>query len=261
MNPLLSKIRIRNAIEQHMNGSEGMYHQKNMEKRRTYSVREWADLSMRTDLRAPTRDELGRNANPNPNGTMATRTRGTRSGRASRANGEHVTATALEEAASRLPTPAPEDNEGGKEAGTPGDGEHRSIKAKSEPPEDEDEDEAAEDEKGIKSLPTPPGTVADSPGESHDNKTDEKADAAATARSRKRARLEERHAKDEEWLKTFDPATHWLPPGLKAEDYNPEFCQLLEKVYWRSCGLQGKKPMYGADLEGKKLVVRSGGSL
>jgi hypothetical protein len=219
-----------------------------MEKRRTYSVREWAELCMQTDLRAPTRDELGRNAGAN--GTA--RSRGSRSTRASRANDAHVMAP--EEAASRLPTPAPEGNdpvEEAKEVDIPGNAEGSST-AKLEPAEEEEEEDLLEE--GAKSLPTPSGTVPDSPGESHDKpdeKGDEKADATASSRSRKRARLEARILKDEEWLKTFDPETHWLPLGLTSEDYTHEFCQLLEKVYWRSCGLQGKKPMYGADLEGE----------
>ena len=56
-----------------------------------------------------------------------------------------------------------------------------------------------------------------------EEKGDEKLDAKASQRSMKKARLEARQALDEEWLKTFDPETHWLPPGLKPEDYDPEF--------------------------------------
>lgn len=60
----------------------------------------------------------------------------------------------------------------------------------------------------------------------------------------------ERSARDVAFLKTFDPYTHWLPPGTTPSDYTPEFCHILERQFWRSCGL-GKPAWYGADSQGK----------
>ncbi|KAK0447453.1 JmjC domain, hydroxylase-domain-containing protein [Desarmillaria tabescens] len=59
----------------------------------------------------------------------------------------------------------------------------------------------------------------------------------------------ERSARDAAFLKTFDPYTHWLPPGTTSSDYTPEFCHILERQFWRSCGL-GKPAWYGADSQG-----------
>lgn len=234
-----------------MDGSGGMYHQKNMEKRRAYSVREWADICMKSDLRAPTREELGRLANPD----APARARKMRARRRTRANDDHVTVGDDEE--DRLPTPAPEEHEvedAEDEPTTPVLAEESSVKARSEPPEDDDDDEQPDDEKGVDSLPTPPHTVIDSPSETPeklDEKLDEAVEAKEAAKAAKKAKIAAKRAKDMEWLNDFDPSTHWLPPGLKPEDYDPDFCQLLEKAYWRSIGLQGKRrPMYGADLEG-----------
>jgi hypothetical protein len=54
------------------------------------------------------------------------------------------------------------------------------------------------------------------------------------------------------FLETFDPHTHWLPTNTKATDYTPDFCQKLERQYWRNCGL-GKPAWYGADTLGLSM--------
>ena len=81
------------------------------------------------------------------------------------------------------------------------------------------------------------------------------ADLAAIAAAKK-ARAERdqarRHAKvaqDEAFMDTFDPKTGWLPPGATPDDYTPELCKILERLYWRSCGI-GKPALYGADMSG-----------
>src|ERR1700761_3980762 len=71
--PMLGNIKIRHAIEQHMMGRGGLFRQNNVEKRRAYSVREWAELCMLTDeFKAPTKEDLvlmdgGRNSRARAN--------------------------------------------------------------------------------------------------------------------------------------------------------------------------------------------------
>lgn len=47
----------------------------------------------------------------------------------------------------------------------------------------------------------------------------------------------------------FKPQTAWLPPETRAEDYTPEVCRELERIFWRTCGL-GTPAQYGADMAG-----------
>ncbi|KAG6828873.1 hypothetical protein H0H92_006482 [Tricholoma furcatifolium] len=55
----LSEVKIHSPIEQHMRGSGGRFRQDNMEKRKWMSVREWAELCSKDDLRAPGVGEVG----------------------------------------------------------------------------------------------------------------------------------------------------------------------------------------------------------
>lgn len=63
------------------------------------------------------------------------------------------------------------------------------------------------------------------------------------------ARDAERHREDIKFLDTFNPETSWLPAGTANSDYTAEFCQKLERQYWRNGGL-GRPPWYGADTMG-----------
>ena len=71
----------------------------------------------------------------------------------------------------------------------------------------------------------------------------------APTREVKEAQLREREAKDAAFLEDFDPHSEWLPPNTTPFDYTPEFCQKLERQYWRNCGLN-KPAWYGADMAG-----------
>ncbi|KAF8510668.1 JmjC domain, hydroxylase-domain-containing protein, partial [Hysterangium stoloniferum] len=56
------------------------------------------------------------------------------------------------------------------------------------------------------------------------------------------------------FLMTFDPHNDWLLKDMKPGDYTPEFCRMLERMYWRSCGF-GKAPWYGADMKGEQCAM------
>lgn len=204
-----------------MMGRGGLFQQNNVEKRRTYSVREWSELCQSDDLKPPTRQELD-----------AATGRGARVLRRQAQVKERAASTPMSET-------KPDDDEPAHLATPP-----RSVDETHEEDEDDEMENgsAASPQKDEPiSLPTPPTLDTSLPTEEVDKK--------AAARAAKNARLAARQAQDAEWLKSFDPATEWLPDGMKAEDYTPEFCKLLERHYWRNCGL-GKPPMYGADMQG-----------
>lgn len=69
-------------------------------------------------------------------------------------------------------------------------------------------------------------------------------------REAREASLAQRAARDRAFIDVFDPDDEWLPANTKASDYNEEFCQKLERHYWRNCGL-GKPAWYGADTQGE----------
>ncbi|KAK7438038.1 hypothetical protein VKT23_018205 [Stygiomarasmius scandens] len=58
----LHSVKIKTPIEQLMLGRAGLFRQQNMEKRRTMSVREWAEFCDQDEYRAPSVDELGARA-------------------------------------------------------------------------------------------------------------------------------------------------------------------------------------------------------
>ncbi|KAL1742523.1 JmjC domain, hydroxylase-domain-containing protein [Schizophyllum fasciatum] len=60
---------------------------------------------------------------------------------------------------------------------------------------------------------------------------------------------DEKAAKDAEFMINFKPHQDWLPFGMEASDYTPDYCKQLERHYWRNCGM-GKSPWYGADTQG-----------
>jgi hypothetical protein len=69
-------------------------------------------------------------------------------------------------------------------------------------------------------------------------------------REAREASLANRAALDREFIEDFSPHKEWLPSNTEPTDYTPEFCQKLERQFWRNCGL-GKPAWYGADSQGQ----------
>ncbi|KAG1727789.1 JmjC-domain-containing protein, partial [Suillus paluster] len=232
-------VKIRTPIEQHMLGRGGLFRQENVEKRKVMSVREWAELCEKEEFCAPGVEDVGihgRNAAP--------KTRSKRS----------KMRTAITKVESVEPDDSPPQIKG------------------------EDDDEVQERSDGVSAplspptsvgLPqTPVSTTADDsvhdpdpscsdrvPGdvEMTANDDNESCDKKPVARKRgaqsREVREAERAAKDTAFLRTFEPHKDWLPPCTKADDYTIDFCQKLERQFWRNCGL-GKPAWYGADTQG-----------
>ncbi len=270
--PQLDKLKLKTPIEQHMLGQEGRYQQQNIEKRKAFSVREWAELCTTEDLRAPGVNEIGLYARAN-NGS-ARRTRRGRKAASASANGN---------ADARMSeTAEPEQIKREQEDDAIPLDPHPSSSALISPPNSNrnlspsDHDEAAVE--ALVGLDSAPGPSKSSPrshplaqeeeedGEDESAKqhnegqeTEDAKDVKARrgrripqTRQTKEASLAVRAEKDREFLNSFDPHKAWLPPGTEPSSYTHDFCKDLERRFWRNCGF-GKPPWYGADMLGGYL--------
>ncbi|KAI0259156.1 JmjC domain, hydroxylase-domain-containing protein [Gloeopeniophorella convolvens] len=228
----LAGVKLKNPIEQHMIGHGGLFRQQNVEKRRVFSVREWAELCNKEDRRAPSVNDVGLH---HTRRALPPRTRTKRGERK-----PDVT-----KAASSGPAPAPviagPDNATSSANGVTSPGTLPETGSKSPNPTADSAgaqaEQSAEEEEG-------------SDEEVHDDKPQKtKPKRKWLSREVREAHLAQRAAADAAFLESFDPRTDWLPPDTTAADYTPEFCKDLERQYWRNCGF-GTPAMYGADMEG-----------
>ena len=240
----LASVKLKNPIEQHMFGHGGLFRQQNVEKRRVFSVREWAELCSKDDRRAPGVDSIDlrharRAAPPPPPKSRAKKADRTRD----------VTKAEL---AGPVPVPVLDKVDGTvpKSPNTlPLDGDSKVSIPLADPSPDDPQSEQPTD---VASLPTPERSREDdeSDDDGHGNKPQKvKAKRKWQTREMREAHLAERAAADAIFFKSFNPRTDWLPPDTRPGDYTPEFCKMLERQYWRNCGF-GTPAMYGADMEG-----------
>ena len=222
-----------------MIGHGGLFRQENVEKRRIMSVREWAELCSKEEFRAPGIKDL----------SLHSRSRN---------------------------APAPRTTRRGKKKIDRGSTEVADLEAEESTPK---EVNVVKIEEGIKAdVVSPPNSTGDpetpaladaeqarnsepfsaeSPGADEsvegDDKAKGKSKRATQTRASREAQLAERATLDAKFLETFDPHKEWLPAETESTDYTPEFCQKLERQFWRNCGL-GKPAWYGADTQGELSV-------
>ena len=191
----LKEVKIKSPIEQIMLGNAGLYRQQNMEKRKTMSVREWAELCGKEEYRAPAVHEV------------------TVEGR-------------------RIHTAVPQ---------------HRASR-----PRKKKEEQSTKEESAVPSPPgsdkaaSPPAQPVPGPSKPKGRRAQQPKEVRDAIRD---AKLAENAAKDDQFLEGFDWDNDWLPHNTLASDYTPEWCQTLERHYWKNCSL-GKSPWYGADTQG-----------
>ena len=244
LTPQLASVKLKNPIEQHMLGHGGLFRQQNVEKRRVFSVREWAELCSKEDRRAPSVDDIGlhharRAAPPPPPKTRAKKGERTKADSAPKTGPAGPVSTHADNAASSGDVPT-------SPTSPPTANPPENVSAR-DPPLDHQTD--------APSLPTPERLKEEEEestdnDESRDDKPQPtKAKRKWQTREMREAHLAERAAADAVFLESFNPHTDWLPPNTRSEDYTPEFCKDLERRYWRNCGF-GSPAMYGADMEG-----------
>ncbi|KAF8804210.1 jumonji superfamily protein [Phlegmacium glaucopus] len=217
LKPQLAEVKIKTPIEQHMLGNAGLFRQENMEKRKVMSVREWVELCSKDEFRAPGVFDVGltsRGAN------IAVKSKTQRKGK--------------QKAATVKVTPA---------------GPAVVIK---EEPVDPDECLGSILQQLAATPPSSEGTPVTTAGSSRRKKEENpkpRAKRTGPTREAREASLANRAARDRDFVESFSPHQEWLPPNTEPTDYTPEFCQKLERQYWRNCGL-GKPAWYGADTQG-----------
>jgi hypothetical protein len=213
-----------------MLGRGGLFRQENMEKRKVMSVREWAELCAKDEFRAPGVNEVGlhaRSANHKPKAKK------------SKKKGDTVIPDSVGPNVIAIKQEAIDDEQPMLFGDTGSN--HQpivlsppsSIATPISPTGGSDKADAVVVESETKSEEKPTG----------------KGRRVAQTREAREAGLADRAARDIEFLETFDPHADWQPSGTKSTDYTPEFCQKLERQYWRNCGL-GRPAWYGADTQG-----------
>ncbi|KAI0294099.1 JmjC domain, hydroxylase-domain-containing protein [Multifurca ochricompacta] len=236
----LAAVKLKNPIEQHMIGHGGLFRQQNVEKRRVFSVREWAELCKKEDRRAPSVDDIGlhlaRRAAPPP----PPKTRAKRGGRRT------IAAT---KAASAGPVAVPlniveeVDNAGSSSGNVPTSPSTPSndIDSKLSVPlvvvDPSANDPQLEQPTDVASLPTPERLK-----EEEEENTDD--DEARDDKPRK--------PKGKRKWQTREMREAHLAERAAAD----EFCKDLERRYWRNCGF-GTPAMYGADMEGSLFTDKT----
>jgi hypothetical protein len=252
----LASVKLKNPIEQHMLGHGGLFRQQNVEKRRVFSVREWAELCCKEDRRAPGVDDIGlqharRAAPPPPPKSRAKKGERTKEGASKTASAGPVSIPVVCEVDNAAPS-VPSGNVPTSPKSPPADGD---AKVSSSPVNVPTCDPPSENPTDVPSLPTPERLKEEEEentddDEKHDDKRQPtKPKRKWQTREMREAHLAERAAADAVFLESFNPHTDWLPPNTRPEDYTPEFCKDLERRYWRNCGF-GAPAMYGADMEG-----------
>lgn len=263
---MLANIKLKNPIEQQMMGRAGLFRQQNIEKRKVMSVREWAELCAKDELRAPGVDDIGLHARAT-NGTARARTRkGRRKTRDSETAEPEMTPGVMvkeededhvgvsigpivdEEDETgvdkQLASPPPTADSGPTPVPVDGDGE---AEHEEEPSAEDHPDTPPTTSHEASILQTPP---AEDVKDEDEKKPKTKGRRNPHNKEARGAALAERTAKDEAFLDKFDTKTDWLPPKTNSTDYTPEFCKELERRYWRTCGL-GRSAWYGADMQGR----------
>jgi hypothetical protein len=195
-----------------MLGNAGLFRQENMVKRKAMSVREWVELCSKDEYRAPGVFDVG-----------------------------------LTSRGANIAVKSKTQRKGKQKAGTVEAGPASVIKQ--EPLDVCLSSQAA-------SPPQSEGTLATTAGSSRRKKASKdehpkpRAKRAGPTREAREAGLANRAALDRDFIQEFSPHKEWLPSNTEPTDYTPEFCQKLERQFWRNCGL-GKPAWYGADSQGQ----------
>jgi hypothetical protein len=227
----LSEVKIKSPIEQVIFGDRGLFRQQNMEKRKWMSVREWVELCSKEDYRAPGIREVNLAHRTAP---VVPRPRPQGRGKRKR---ESVSAEA--------PGPVPD------------------AQVKGEPADDVSISEETSPQAECISIQNQEAPLPTSATKRATKKAKVKEEPKSRpkrvypSREAREASLADRAARDRTFIDDFEPHSAWLPPHTNPEDYTLEFCQHLERRFWRGLGLGGKPAWYGADTQGMYRLYSS----
>ncbi|GAA5931991.1 uncharacterized protein JCM15063_001094 [Sporobolomyces koalae] len=226
--PPLRDIRLKEPIEQHMMGSQGLYRVTNVAKARIWNPAQWKESSMLDKFDAPD--------------LVAQQKKGIRSERSTKS-----TSVATESRKRKAAAAAAAAATGGvkKEGEREADGEFDADE------EDDDEGDGATPKKGrrtpAKKRPAKPVLEVDAsalPAES----PQQPPSTSAPQKKKRLTNLQKAEPTEEEW-QAFSAKFEELPHGMKKADYTVEMMRDFERRYWRTLTF-GEAPMYGADMAG-----------
>ncbi|GAA5938979.1 hypothetical protein JCM3775_002640 [Rhodotorula graminis] len=230
----LRSIRLRDAIEQHMLGSQGLYRVMNEAKTRQFNAAQWKDLATRPKWQAP--DLVG-----------------------DEKKGERSERSVISDRARKRRASAAVDSKKGKGKGREDD--------ESDEAADEDGDDGGAPDSpkrrtparrakvdGAAKMAAAKGTgrgrgvavAVDEPADDAD--VDAPASSAPVQSKRRRASMAPANPTDDEWA-AFAAGLDELPHGMTRDDYTVERMRDFERRYWRTLTF-GEPPMYGADMAG-----------
>lgn len=232
-----------------MLGRGGLFRQENVEKRRVMSVREWAELCNKEDFRTPGIEDVGLHARSARVGLRPARRARPRapSHKVESVEPEDIPHSAIKEEQGESSTDILVDESRGDYMSPPTSvGNPRSPTADVDPSSTNTPSQAqGGDDTGAE---VDGDHFADVDANQTEEKPKQKGKRTQTREARE-AQVAQRAAKDAAFIQVFDPNKDWLPPGTTSDDYTTEFCQKLERQYWRNCGL-GRPAWYGADTQG-----------
>lgn len=217
----LHDIRLKEPIEQHMMGSQGLYRVTNVAKSRIWNAAQWKESANLDKFDAPD--------------LIAEQKKGDRSERSTKSTSAATAAKKQRIAASKK-----EKEEKEREA----DGEFDA---------DEEEEAGNTPKKGrrtpVKKLAKSTGVGKGKEKDNTETNQDGTDPQPPPAKRKRLTVLQKAEPTEEEW-EAFSNKFTELPHGMKKEDYTVEMMRDFERRYWRTLTF-GEPPMYGADMAGE----------
>ncbi|BGP20839.1 hypothetical protein JCM10213_008125 [Rhodosporidiobolus nylandii] len=248
----LKDIRLREPIEQHMMGSQGLYRCTNVAKTKIWNAAQWKDLADKEKYAPPDpkkdRERGERSERSAVSEKVARRRRGEAGGNGKGKGKEKE--REREEAEEEADGADDEDEEDEEEdedyagEGTPKKG--RRTPAKRTPGKGKAKAVDGEGDIKMEDAPSAAASARSSPAPSVAS-TSASAPAAA-AKKKSSTALQRAEPTPAEWA-AFCEKYDELPHGMRREDYTVEMMRDFERRYWRTLTF-GESPMYGADMAG-----------
>ncbi|GAA5915820.1 hypothetical protein JCM8208_006875 [Rhodotorula glutinis] len=233
----LRSIRLRDAIEQHMLGSQGLYRVMNEAKTRQWNSAQWKDLATRPKWEAP--DLVGDEKKGE---------RSERSVISDRARKRRASAAVDTKKGKGKAREDDESDEAAEEDGEEGDAAAGSPKRRT-PARRAKVDGAAKmaaAKVNGRGRGAAAGAADDEP--SDDVGPDRSASDPPVQSKRRRASMAPANPTDDQWA-AFVAGLDELPHGMSRDEYTVERLRDFERRYWRTLTF-GEPPMYGADMAG-----------
>ncbi|GAA5890494.1 hypothetical protein JCM6882_002939 [Rhodosporidiobolus microsporus] len=240
--PPLRDIRLREPIEQHMMGSQGLYRVTNVAKTRIWNAAQWRDLAVRDKWDGP---DLGKEREKGERSERKVLTRREKKEERERERREREE----EEADGESDAEDEDDEMDGDGDETPRKGRRTPAKKAGAASSSRGSSRSASKSKGASPSASASASVAADENGDTPMPPSSTTPSASTATNKKRlTNLERAIPSDSEWA-AFAAKFEDLPHGMKREDYSPETMRDFERRYWRTLTF-GEAPMYGADMAG-----------